>query len=245
MAHAPPRDHRVPDRRGGAQMVGFSGIREAEGPAPRQQQGTPAAARRLRGLAVGAPKLAIDHVTVPVRDAAATRRFYSEVLGLSLVDAISGDDWEGFPWLMMIYADASGRQIALCAYRGRRHTRERVPTDSRHYALAAASAREMGAWKKRLREARVAFREEDHGAQRSIYFEDPSGNILEITSSPSRRHVARGRKGAADRAVDRWVNAGRAPSRASPRPRPSPPPRSRGGSDAGHDGRPGRTRSRR
>jgi catechol 2,3-dioxygenase-like lactoylglutathione lyase family enzyme len=192
---------------------------------------------------VGAPKLAIDHVAVPVRDAAATRWFYSEVLGLALIEAICGDDWEGFPWLMMIYADASGRQIALCAYRGRHHTRERIPSDSRHYALATASAREMGAWKKRLREAHVAFREEDHGKQRSIYFEDPSGNILEITSSPSRRHVVRARKAAAKRTVDRWVIAGRAASsRASPGPRPSP--RSRGGSDAGHDGRPGRTRSR-
>ena len=151
------------------------------------------------------PRLALDHVALPVRDAAATRRFYSDVLGLELVDAISGEGWEGFPWLMMIYADASGRQIALCAFRGRRTTRERVPTDARHYALAAGAPRELAAWRKRLREAGVDFREEDHGAQRSIYFEDPSGNVLEITSSPSRRHVARGNVVAAARRVESWA----------------------------------------
>lgn len=162
---------------------------------------------------MAAPRLALDHIALPVRDAAATRRFYSDVLGLELVDAISGDDWEGFPWLMMIYADAAGRQMALCAYRGWRHTRERIPTDARHYALATETARELGAWKKRLREARVKFREEDHGSQRSIYFEDPSGNILEITSSPSHRHASRTKSAAAAGEVDRWIAAGEVTSR--------------------------------
>ena len=154
-----------------------------------------------------APALALDHVAIPVRDAAATRRFYSNTLGLELVDAISGEGWDGYPWLMMIYADAAGRQIALCAFRGRRAARERIPTDARHYALSTATPRELTAWRKRLRAARVDFREEDHGTQRSIYFEDPSGNILEITSSPSCRHAARGKGTAAARAVERWARA--------------------------------------
>jgi catechol 2,3-dioxygenase-like lactoylglutathione lyase family enzyme len=155
-----------------------------------------------------APALALDHVAIPVRDAAATRRFYSDTLGQELVDAISGEGWDGYPWLMMIYADAAGRQIALCAFRGRRTVRERIPTDARHYALSTGTPRELAAWRKRLRAAGVDFREEDHGTQRSIYFEDPSGNILEITSSPSGRHAARGKGAAAARVVERWVKAG-------------------------------------
>jgi catechol 2,3-dioxygenase-like lactoylglutathione lyase family enzyme len=182
---------------------------------------------------MGATRLALDHVAIPVRDAAATRRFYSGVLGLELVDAISGEGWDGFAWLMMIYADAEGRQLALCAFRGRRASRERIPTDARHYALSTGTPREIRAWKKRLADAGVSFREEDHG-----------GNILEITSSPSRRHIASGRGEAAGRAVDRWVNAGGAASaRRSGPSRRSRPPRDESG--AGRGGRTARTRSRR
>jgi hypothetical protein len=152
---------------------------------------------------VGVPRLAIDHVALPVDDAAAARRFYGEVLGLALVEALSGDDWDGSPWLMMIYADADGRQLALCAHRGYRHGKERVPTDARHYALATAAADELEEWKRRLREAGVDFREEDHGAQRSIYFADPSGNTLEITT-PSARRPTRGSERAAAE-VERWL----------------------------------------
>jgi catechol-2,3-dioxygenase len=43
----------------------------------------------------------------------------------------------------------------------------------------------LDAWKRRLGEAGVALSEEDHGDQRSIYFNDPSGIVLEITAPPS------------------------------------------------------------
>jgi catechol 2,3-dioxygenase-like lactoylglutathione lyase family enzyme len=152
-------------------------------------------------------RLTLDHVAIPVGDAAQTRRFYSEVLGLSLVDAHSGDDWDGHPWLMMVFADADGRQLALCAYRGLKRTPERVPTDARHYAFATTAPRELAAWKRRLEAAGVAYREEDHGVQRSIYFEDPSGNILEITSAPSAKAVAEAKAEEADALVESWAAA--------------------------------------
>lgn len=117
------------------------------------------------------PPLRIDHLALPMYDAAATRIFYEEVLGLPLLDAHSGDDWHGMPWLMMIFGDADGRQLA--------------------------------AWKRKLGDAGIAWREEDHGRQRSIYFEDPNGNTLEITSPPTPK-VAKRRAGAA-RVVERWL----------------------------------------
>ena len=41
-------------------------------------------------------------------------------------------------------------------------------------------------WRKKLREAGVEFWEEDHGdGQQSLYFEDPNGIVLEITSPPT------------------------------------------------------------
>jgi catechol 2,3-dioxygenase-like lactoylglutathione lyase family enzyme len=47
--------------------------------------------------------LRFDHLALPVYDAAGTYRFYSEVLQLPLVDALSGDDWGGKAWLMMFF----------------------------------------------------------------------------------------------------------------------------------------------
>lgn len=46
-----------------------------------------------------ATPLALDHVALPMLDPVATRTFYSEVLGLTLVEALSGDDWGGRAWL--------------------------------------------------------------------------------------------------------------------------------------------------
>ena len=148
-----------------------------------------------------AEALDLDHVALPVRDARDTHRFYSKVLGLALDEVLSGDGWDGHEWLMMIYADANGRRLALCAFRGLKPTRERIPTDARHYAFASGR---LAPWKRRLKAASIDFREEDHGEQRSIYFEDPSGNILEITSPAVRRSASRSVAKKAEAEIERW-----------------------------------------
>src|SRR5215472_13939807 len=112
-------------------------------------------------------KLALDHVVFPVFDAKASHAFYAEVLGLELVDAIHGDDWGGKPWLMMIFELGDKRELVLVALAGaRRPARDDVPSDARHLAFAVETAAEQDAWRARLRERGVAFREEDHGTQK-------------------------------------------------------------------------------
>lgn len=129
------------------------------------------------------PPLALDHVALPMHDPERTREFYGNVLGLTLVDALSGDDWGGRKWLMLIFADAFKHQVALCAFDGPRTPLDADwPTDTRHYAFSAGDRKALEGWKARLNEHRVAWREEDHGAQQSIYFNDPSGSVLEITT---------------------------------------------------------------
>ncbi len=95
------------------------------------------------------------------------------VMRLPLVEAFSGDDWGGKPWLMMIFAAASGRELA--------------------------------AWKARLRAGQVEFWEEDHGAQRSIYFADPNGMVLEVTTPTSESAIPPNQD--ARDTVLRWVEA--------------------------------------
>lgn len=150
--------------------------------------------------------LAVDHVLLPATDAAATSRFYGEVLGLPLVGALSGDDWEGAAWLMMAFGLADGRQIVLTAFRGRATVPPRAwPADVPHHAFSVASREELATWRERLTAAGVEIRAEDHGSQESIYFEDPSGNTLEITAPPS----ATTSDASAVVTVERWIAATR------------------------------------
>ena len=130
-------------------------------------------------------ELSFDHVAIPVRDAAATHKFYSEVLGLPLIEAHEGDDWGGLPWLMMIFAAADDRQLAFIAFKGGKQGKGNLPSDARHYAFSLPTKAQLNAWKKKLAAAKVAISEEDHGSQHSIYFEDPNGVMLEITAPAS------------------------------------------------------------
>ena len=150
--------------------------------------------------------LRFDHLAIPVYDAAATHRFYTEVLQLPLVEALSGDDWGGKPWLMMFFATGGGQLLALCALHGaQRPPADGLPADVRHYAFSVASSAEQADWKARLRRHGIAFSEEDHGTQHSIYFTDPNGIVLEVTtpqSPPGSQPDAQ----AAER-VRRWIAA--------------------------------------
>jgi glyoxylase I family protein len=154
----------------------------------------------------GRKMLTLDHVVMPVRDAEATLRFYSEVMGLPLVETYSGDDWDGYPWLMMIFGLGGKQELVAVALKGAPAPDYRgVPVDARHYALAAERQSDLDAWRDRLREARVDFWEEDHGEQASIYFPDPDGVIFEITWPPS--SVPKVANPVALAAVMRWARA--------------------------------------
>jgi catechol 2,3-dioxygenase-like lactoylglutathione lyase family enzyme len=113
--------------------------------------------------------LTLDHVVMPVRDAEATLRFYTEVLQLPLVQALSGDDWDGYPWLMMIFGIGGKQELVAVALKGAPVPDYRgVPVDARHYALAASGPGDLDLWRARLATAGVDYWEEGHGEQSSI-----------------------------------------------------------------------------
>jgi catechol 2,3-dioxygenase-like lactoylglutathione lyase family enzyme len=158
------------------------------------------------------PFLGLDHVVVPVRDATASHRFYADVLGLPLVDAMSGDDWGGRPWLMMMFGLGDGRQLVLVTLQGAAPARERgLPSETRHVAMSVASRTELSTWKRRLALYSVETKEEDHGLQRSLYFADPDGLVLEITTPPTPTS-AQPSPGAAT-VVEAWLASQRTASR--------------------------------
>jgi catechol 2,3-dioxygenase-like lactoylglutathione lyase family enzyme len=126
--------------------------------------------------------LTLDHVVFPVRDAGASLAFYGDVLGLPLTQALTGEDWGGYPWLMLIFGLGENRELVMVELKGAPEPRYAgLPPDARHYALAASDAADLDRWHGRLADAGVAFWEERHADRRSIYFPDPDGVILEIT----------------------------------------------------------------
>jgi len=98
------------------------------------------------------PSLRFDHVAVPVHDAKSAYQLFADTLGLPLVAAHTGDDWDGAP-------------------------------------------------ERKLQDAGFAIRHEDHGDQRSIYFEDRSGLTWEITTSRKSSTV----DADARATVDEWI----------------------------------------
>lgn len=128
------------------------------------------------------PSLRFDHVAVPVHDAKGAYELFAETLALPLLAAYTGDDWDGAPWLMMIFGLAEDGQVALCARHGAKKARQPA-TDLPHFALATAGKTQLAAWQKKLEAAGFALRPEDHGDQQSIYFEDRSGLTWEITTA--------------------------------------------------------------
>ena len=126
-----------------------------------------------------ASPLALDHVALPMFAPRATRLFYRDL-----------------------------HQVALCAFGGPRIALDADwPIDARHYAFSATDRKALDAWKARLDAHGVAWREEDHGDQLSIYFSDPNGTVLEITiaQAPGKRHPSPEAEGV----VDAWVAANR------------------------------------
>jgi glyoxylase I family protein len=150
--------------------------------------------------------LRLDHVVVPIWEVEESIAFYRDVLGLRLIDAHDGKDWGGFPWLMLTFAFSDKREIVLTAFRGaRRPPADKLPKDGRHIAMAETGS--LDPWRKKLDDAKVEYWEEDHGDQQSLYFEDPNGIVLEITSPPTSPELAHN-EAAVIRAL-KWVRAGR------------------------------------
>jgi len=78
-----------------------------------------------------------------------------------------------------------------------------VPVDARHYALRAEREADIDLWRSRLSQHAVDFWEERHAEQRSVYFADPDGVVLEITW-PASRSLAGDRPDALASA-QRWI----------------------------------------
>jgi glyoxylase I family protein len=129
----------------------------------------------------------LNHVAYATHDTAATVRFYTEVMGFRLVDAVRGDTAlpEGErPFLHTFFAMSSGEVIAFFDIDGMpKPGHDGIPRWVRHLALSVDSPSTLAAWKQWLESngLHVAGPIDHDGVWSSIYFSDPNGITLELT----------------------------------------------------------------
>lgn len=118
----------------------------------------------------------IDHVAVTVRDISRSVAWYQDVLGLA---RLHEDVWGDFPAMVGIGTTA----LALFPVEGR-EPKPRPGPDTimmRHVAFRASRATFEQA-QEELRRRGIAFEFQDHSIAHSIFFHDPDGHEIEITT---------------------------------------------------------------
>ena len=117
----------------------------------------------------------IDHVALAVRDVARSAAWYVEVLGFE--HRFPGM-WGGVP----TFIGKGSTALALFPVNAANPSpRARGSIVMLHLAFRASRS-EFAAAQRELRERGIAFEFQDHEISHSIYFRDPDGHELEITT---------------------------------------------------------------
>lgn len=144
-----------------------------------------------RGLASSkAGPLVLHHTAYVTRDVGATVDFYTRVLKLKLVSSVIDDavpsTGDPFPYIHLFFELADGSTIAffeslsLPEPASSTHPAYEI---FNHLALDAGSVEAVDEWAEHLRSQDVEFiGPVEHGIIYSIYFRDPNGLRLELTS---------------------------------------------------------------
>ena len=117
----------------------------------------------------------IDHLALTCRAPEVSKDWYVTVLGFEHVHA---SRWKGVP----LFLKLGSTYLALFPHR--QDAQERPGTGPRldHFALRAATYADFKDAQDRLIELGITFAFQDHELAHSIYFSDPDGNRVEITT---------------------------------------------------------------
>ena len=141
---------------------------------------------------LGSPRLhGIDHVTIPVHDLAVARTFYCDVLGAIYMMAVDDtvlqkygrppapDQGNGVHHVSVLLGGQTRVDLFL-----QREGQPKADLGHPHHAFKISPA-DMLAWKKRLESRGIPTEgplQLGPPGQASLYFNDPSGNHLEVTT---------------------------------------------------------------
>lgn len=119
----------------------------------------------------------IDHVAMSVRDVEKAAQWYIDVLGF---ERLHEGMWDGVP----VFIGKGTTALALFPVRGNADSPEHASKGPRmlHLALRADRKNFLAA-QDELRQRGIRFEFEDHEISHSIYFRDPDGHHLEITTN--------------------------------------------------------------
>ncbi len=153
----------------------------------------------------------LNHVAYVTRDTGATRRFYTELLGMTLVgsaeDEQVGSTGESGRFLHTFFQLGDGSCVAFFEIEGvtSDHHETPLPRWAPHLALSLGSREELKSAHQRLTDAgvEVVGVVEHEGIWSSIYFFDPNGVRLELTFQS--RELSDEDAAQAAGAVDAWI----------------------------------------
>ena len=114
----------------------------------------------------------LDHVALPVLDQAASAKWYQEVLGL---ERVYEDAWGEMPVMLV----AHGTGVALFPSEA---TETGVPTSRILHVAFRVDRANFDAAQRMLATHGIRFESQDHLVSHSIYFTDPDGHQLELTT---------------------------------------------------------------
>ena len=118
----------------------------------------------------------IDHVALAVQDVRSSARWYQDVLGL---ERLYEEAWGDSPAVVGI------RGTAIALFPVRDSAPKPLPDGDviamRHIAFRA-NAENFATAQRELSARGLEFEFQDHGISRSIYFRDPDGHVIEITT---------------------------------------------------------------
>jgi catechol 2,3-dioxygenase-like lactoylglutathione lyase family enzyme len=129
----------------------------------------------------------VNHLAMVTNDMEKTVRFYRDVLGMDVVGTIGGEVG-GEPMRHYFFSLGTGSCIAFFEWTDVELPASKPsgePASGRqfdHVSIGVASEKDLLGLQKRARAAGVPASDlVDHGAMRSIYFEDPNGISLEFS----------------------------------------------------------------
>lgn len=152
------------------------------------------------------------HFAFPCRDAEETRHFYEDVLGLPLVNCMQSDvvpsTGERMPYAHFFFELGDGSYVAFfdLGENEMPAPSPNTPDWVQHLALEVDTLDEVEQIHDRLRAAGVdAIGVVDHGFIKSVYFFDPNGLRLEITTRTEEPGFLAEAAAAAPGELDRWM----------------------------------------
>jgi catechol 2,3-dioxygenase-like lactoylglutathione lyase family enzyme len=156
------------------------------------------------------------HFAYPCRDAEETRAFYEDLLGLPLVHCMTSDvipsSGEKSPYAHVFFRMADDSYVAFFDLGSNEKPlpSPNTPDWVQHFAMEVSTLDEVLAHKARLEAAGIEVRGiVDHDFIKSIYFFDPNGLRLEITTRTDQPGFSKHAAETAHEQLGGWTKAKR------------------------------------